>query len=428
MSTEAKVGAFTMAGIVLFIAVAMLLSNFSFHREKGYTLYAGFSQVSGINPQAQVALSGVPVGTVKSVRNEGGGVTVEMNVQDKTKIPRGSHVTIGSSGVMGDKFINITPAPDVGDYLQNGDYLIAEDEAGIDTLMSGASKTLDQVQGLVENLNKIAGDPKFQGSIIQMAANLRDATAHISGMMAGLESMVNHNQGNVNAMLTNLKNMSASLDRSADGVEAMVNNLQTVGADPQTAENIKLTLQNIQDASGRIQHMAANLDKSLGDPQTAADLTATIQKAKKISDRAGNLMGKVENIQVKPSAAISYSGAKNDWVTDAMLDIEREGRLLRLGVEDIGDASHVDAQVGKSFRDGRFGVRGGVIDGEVGAGLDAFAGRSIFSVDGYDLNDFRWRMTGQYNLNDSGTWLFGRWTDISRKDDRAAYFGIRQEF
>lgn len=428
MSTEAKVGAFTMAGIVLFIAVAMLLSNFSFHREKGYTLYAGFSQVNGINPQAQVALSGVPVGTVKAVRNEGGGVTVELSIQDKAKIPRGSHVTIGSPGIMGDKFINITPAPDVGDYLQNGDYLIAEDEAGIDTLMSGAAKTLDQVQGLVANLNQIAGNPNFQGSIIQMAANLRDATAHINGMMAGLETMVSSNQGNVREMLTNLKNMSASLDRSADGVEAMVDNMRTVGADPQTAENIRLTLQNIQEASGRIQHMAANLDQSLGDPKTAEELTETIQKARKISDRAGKILNKVENVEVKPSAAISYSGAKSDWVTDAMLDIEREGRLLRLGVEDIGDANHVDAQVGKTFRNGRFGARGGVIDGDIGAGIDAFAGRTVFSVDGYDLNDFRWRMTGQYRLNDSGSWLFGRWSDISHKDDRAAYFGLRQEF
>lgn len=129
MTTEAKVGAFTVVGVVLFVAVAMLLSGVSLSGHKGYTLYAGFKQVIGVEPESVVRLSGVPVGKVKSVRNDGGGVTVALDIDGKAKIPKGSSVTVASAGVMGEKFINILPGKDQGIYLGDGDYLIGQEEA-----------------------------------------------------------------------------------------------------------------------------------------------------------------------------------------------------------------------------------------------------------------------------------------------------------
>ncbi len=148
MTTEAKVGAFTVVGVVLFVAVAMLLSGVSLSGHKGYTLYAGFKQVIGVEPQSVVRLSGVPVGKVKSIRNDGGGVTVSLDIDGNAKIPKGSAVTVASAGVMGEKFINILPSKDQGIYLGDGDYLIGQEEEGLDSLMDKAGGVLDQVRPL----------------------------------------------------------------------------------------------------------------------------------------------------------------------------------------------------------------------------------------------------------------------------------------
>ena len=69
------------------------------------------------------------VGKVTKIANEGTGVTVTMEVHDDAKIPKQSKVSIASSGVMGEKFINFQPKVDNGEYLQNGDYLYGADEA-----------------------------------------------------------------------------------------------------------------------------------------------------------------------------------------------------------------------------------------------------------------------------------------------------------
>ena len=60
MSVEAKVGAFTLAGLALLAAVIVMLSGFKLDNGKGYKLYAGFKQVIGVEPQSLVRLSGVP--------------------------------------------------------------------------------------------------------------------------------------------------------------------------------------------------------------------------------------------------------------------------------------------------------------------------------------------------------------------------------
>ena len=80
------------------------------------------------------------------------------------------------------------------------------------------------------------------------------------------------------------------------------------------------------------------MDNAVGDPQTAEDIKTTIRNARQMSEKAGNMMGKLEDIKVKPSADLLYSGAKDDWKADFNVDIGPEtGNFLRAGLDDIGD-------------------------------------------------------------------------------------------
>ena len=95
----------------------------------------------------------MPVGEVKSIENDGGGVTVAMRVRPDVRIPEGSHVTIGTPGVMGEKFVNIQPAEDRGYYISDGAYLIGEDEAGMDSMFAGINQAVGEVQELLASMN-----------------------------------------------------------------------------------------------------------------------------------------------------------------------------------------------------------------------------------------------------------------------------------
>lgn len=427
MTTEAKVGAFTLAGLALFAGVVIMLSGLKLGGDKGYTLYAGFKQVVGIEQQSQVRLSGVPVGSVESVANDGRGVTVTMHINDDVKIPQNSQVVVSANGVMGDKFINILPGDTNSGWVEDGDYLQGQDEVGMDDMMQSMIKLAAEAQNLLEGMNKVIGNGDFQASFIQMAINMRDTTAHISGMTAAMENIAVSNQGNINQLLGNLNMATGSLSRTMNSVEAMMANLATVGADPQTAENLRITLDNIAKSSEQIRVITEGVAKVAGDEKTIEDAKQTIHNARELTDKAKKIKKQLDSIKTEASVDVLYSGGKRDWDTNLNFVAGMEqGPFLNMGIEDIGDGSRMNFQVGS--RGKSLGARAGVIHGEAGVGLDAYAGRNFkFTADAYKFNDFSLRLGAQYRIA-GDTWLMGQWKDVNHSDRRAAYVGLKQAF
>ena len=432
MNETAKVGAFTLGGLMAFGAATMSLGNVDFGADNDYTIYAGFRKVIGLEPQAAVRLSGVPIGKVTNIVNDGGGVTVTMEIDKKVQIPQSSTVMVSSVGVMGDKFINITPSKS-GVYLKNGDYIYGVDEVGMDSMFESLDKVMDKVDTLLAHMNNIVGDPVVQKSLIEMSENMRDASEHMNGMMEVLERITVNNEGNVNDIASQLNSTLASMNRTMQSVESMAQNLETFAGDPQTAQELKETLTNISATSKNIAHMAENMDGVMGDKKTAEDMKVTIKNARSVSERADKMLGKVDGtisklsgVKVKPSVEAIYSGGADDWNTNFNLNFRKGSRSLDLGVEDIGEGNKLDLTAGK--RKNNFGARAGVIAGKPGIGLDTYIGSRVkLSAEAYDPNEGTFRFKSQFKVADS-TYILGEWHDFTDSDNRAAYFGIKQEF
>ena len=432
MNETAKVGAFTVGGLMAFGAATMGLSNISFVHNNDYTVYAGFRKVIGLEPQAAVRLSGVPIGRVTNIVNDGTGVTVTMEIEDKARIPQDSTVMVSSVGVMGDKFINITPSKSES-YLKNGDYIYGVDEVGMDSMFESLDKVMDKVDSLLAHMDKIVGDPIVQKSLVEMSENMKNASEHMNGMMEVLERVAVNNEGNVNDIASQLNSTLASMNRAMQSVEAMTQNMETFAGDPQTAQDLRNTLSNISATSKNIAHIAENMDGVMGDKQTAEDMKATIHNAKELSEKADKMLGKVDGAvtklsatKVTPSVEALYSGGADDWNANFNLNFKNSGTSVDVGVEDIGDGSKLDLTAGKYGN--TFGARGGVIAGKPGIGLDTYIGSRVkLSAEAYNPNDATFRLKSQFKIADS-TYILGEWHNFTDSDNRAAYFGIKQEF
>lgn len=426
MNPAAKVGAFTVGGVMALGATTLSLGNFDFNKDD-YTIYAGFKQVIGLEPQAAVRLAGVPIGKVTSIKNDGGGVTVTMDIESSAKIPDKSSVMVAASGVMGEKFVSIMPSNDTGVYLQNGDYLYGVDEVGMDSMFESLNKVMDKVDTLLISMNNIVGDPTMQKSLIEMSSNMKDAAEHMNGLMNSLESMAKNNEGNVNQMMSQLNSTLNSLNNS-------MSNLEKFAGDPQTVDDLKSTLANIKSTTDNIAHIAENMDSTFGDKKTADNLKDTIQNAKNISERADKMLGKVDgavsklsSTKVTPSISELYSGDDHDWNTNFNINLKNDDLNVDVGVEDIGDGNKLNLQVGK-FLNSKVNARAGVINGKPGIGLDTYLNKNVkLSAEAFDPNDGSIRLKSQFKINNS-TYLLGELHNVTDSDDRAAYFGLKKEF
>ncbi len=118
----------TIMGIVV-LAVAMFFAYFAYNVSdlqvvKGYTVTAKFLKVGGLTVGSDVRINGIKVGTViaQSLDNADYNAEIKMSLTSDIKLPDDSEVAIVSDGLMGDKFIKITPGHSQT-FLQDGDVI-----------------------------------------------------------------------------------------------------------------------------------------------------------------------------------------------------------------------------------------------------------------------------------------------------------------
>lgn len=426
MKTEVKVGAFTLGGIAMVMAVFVFLTNFSFGGSKSYDLYVNFEQAIGLMPGDSVAYAGVSVGRVDAITPNGSGVLVAVKINNDVQVPRKSTFTVTSNGVMGSKFVNIQPDKDcdMSDCYRPGEYIEGAGETGLDNVMAGVSQALKDVHMLLASMNEIMGNDETKQALKDISLNIREVTANVNVLTATLADVTVESQEDIRNVARNLNIMTSSLVRASNGVEAMVN---TFSGDGQTAENLKQAISNLSESSRRINNMAASLEGVVTDPKVASDLKNILHNTSRLTEKADSMMSKVAGIKVNAGVETMYSGKRRDWITDFDVKISGGGNSFgKIGITDIGEGNRLDLQGG--MRSGAFGGRAGIIEGKAGLGLDLFGGSKLqLSVDAFDPNEFKLKSRLQYEIA-KDTYLFTQVNDINKRDRRATYFGLRRNF
>lgn len=109
---------------VLFSAIFFFFSSFKSAQvgdEKGYFVIAKFENIDGISVGSDVKISGVKVGTVEDqlLDEKDFRAALKLNIKNSVKLPLDSSAKISSEGLLGSKYLAITPGGDE-ENLQNG--------------------------------------------------------------------------------------------------------------------------------------------------------------------------------------------------------------------------------------------------------------------------------------------------------------------
>jgi phospholipid/cholesterol/gamma-HCH transport system substrate-binding protein len=130
-SLEMIVGVFLLAGFASFSYLAIKMGDLDPFKKESYNVSASFTSISGLKEGATLEVAGVVVGKVTKIdlNEEEYEATVYMDIEKSVKLSEDSIASIRTSGIIGDKFIKLTPGgSDI--YLESGD-MIEETEASI---------------------------------------------------------------------------------------------------------------------------------------------------------------------------------------------------------------------------------------------------------------------------------------------------------
>ena len=232
---ERTAGLFVLIGLILLGVLIVEFGRFGDRFRGHYPLYVEFPDTAGIIKNSEVRLRGAKIGRVATrpelrVTQRASSVRMEMRIRDDVQIPIDSIIEISSSGLLGDKYIEIVP-PDqeTGDYYQSGETIAGRGAGGFDSLKSDAEDIARDTSQLI-----------------------KEATVTFEKIDQALESLkrigdsMDKTMSKINDELLSQKNLD-QLTKTIDNFETVSAELKpTISEARETFANIKKTSQSVQ--------------------------------------------------------------------------------------------------------------------------------------------------------------------------------------
>lgn len=137
-SVETAVGLFLVAGFLCFAWLSVKLGNVEIFGGNHYSVEARFSSISGLKDGSSVEIAGVKVGKVAAIRLDPGDfeAVVTLELQKGVNISQDSIASIRTAGIIGDRYVDISPGGSDQIIGQGGNIEETESAINLETLIS----------------------------------------------------------------------------------------------------------------------------------------------------------------------------------------------------------------------------------------------------------------------------------------------------
>ena len=431
-TTEAKVGLFTLLGVALFAICIVFLGRFDIFAAPTMHIAGNFQSVTGLKEGNTVRFSGVKVGKVKSMQVTDKGITVSMDIDKDVKIPTDSTFTMESDGILGDKFIQITPGRSTL-YLDDGAFIAGDGKSEIDKTMAQATKLMEAATATLQSMNGIIGDEKTQTALRNALQSTELIAQNTANLTAQMNAMLANNSDNISALTANMVGITRNMESLTNQMDA---NMKQFNADGQVGTEMRQIVNNLKATTDSISKMAGTMEGVVTDPKSTADIKETLHNTAQLTTKLNRLTGgdvkagkegKKSDLKMQVGAEVLYNPDDKKVRTDADVRLMHNDAMYTLGISNLGNGSNLDLTYGKQVLDQVY-LRGGLFDGKLGVGADVSLGKPL-SLSGalFDIRHGSYRIRSDIQLW-KDTYAVGQWTWYGRDHNRVNYFGLRKTF
>ena len=109
---ETIMGALVLAVAAFFVTTAYQSSGIK--KDYGYKVTAEFDKIDGVTTGTDVKIGGIKIGTVlgQELNTDTYRASIQLGIKGNIKLPTDSSAEIASEGLLGGKYVNITPGAD----------------------------------------------------------------------------------------------------------------------------------------------------------------------------------------------------------------------------------------------------------------------------------------------------------------------------
>jgi phospholipid/cholesterol/gamma-HCH transport system substrate-binding protein len=249
---EFKVGIFVFVGLAMLGALLVQFGRLGEGFKTYYALTVRFNNASGLLKGSDVLLAGARIGKVAGgprLVREGDGVAVPLKIYDYVKVPEGTKFTVGSSGLLGDRFVVVTPPPGQPKaYLPPNAYINGTRETGIDDLTQQGGALVGDLRTTVQKLNQ-------ETLSAQNMENLKSSMEHLSQATSALAE----SSKKLDGVIEQADSTMASAKKAVDSLQDAIADTRKMIRTATQGKGLVATLLNDQQLANDLHALITNL-------------------------------------------------------------------------------------------------------------------------------------------------------------------------
>ena len=249
---EFKVGIFVFVGCAALAGLLVKFGRLGEGVKTYYQLTVRFADASGLLTNSDVLLAGAKIGRVAGgprLVRDGPGVYVPLRIFDYVKIPVGSKFTVGSSGLLGDRFVTVTPpAGTPSGYIPKDAFVDGTRETGFDDLTRQGSELVSDARTTVKKLNEETLSAQNLENLKASLQHLNQATNSLAESSKKLDGVIEHADSTM-----------VSAKEAADGLQNAITDARKVLRSAVQGKGLVATLLNDQQLASDLHALISNL-------------------------------------------------------------------------------------------------------------------------------------------------------------------------
>ncbi|MDX8411685.1 MAG: MlaD family protein [Mariprofundaceae bacterium] len=234
MNPQARLGAFVLIALLFLLLASGRIAKVSWFTPADRVIKIAFNDVMGLEALADVRFAGLSVGTVKFIELRDNRPIVELELDADFFLPKSTHASIGSGGLVGEKYLALYADPGDTQPLPPDATIPVDIGGDIDTFiakMSGIAGEFQEMANQVRAAFDAEGDGvsfstlvhNTNGVVTVLAETLRENREALASTMASLQNTTQILEAQVPDIAGDLRRLSHHL---AEMIELNRNNLE----------------------------------------------------------------------------------------------------------------------------------------------------------------------------------------------------------
>ncbi len=255
---EFKVGIFVFVGLAMLGALVVQFGRLGEGFKTYYALTVRFNDASGLLKGSDVLLAGARIGKVADGPrlNREGGVDVPLKIYDYIKIPEGAKFTVGSSGLLGDRFVSVAmPSGQPKAYLPPNASISGARETGIDDLTREGGALVGDLRGTVQKIDTTVSRLNQDTLSSENMENLKASMEHLNQATGALAQ----SSKKLDGVIEKTDSTMTSAKEAADNLQNAIADARKVLSSATKGKGLVAALLNDQQLANDLHALITNL-------------------------------------------------------------------------------------------------------------------------------------------------------------------------